>query len=457
MSLGLGPPPGPPVDDPLFKLAAGVGRQFTYGGCPIWQTMGVFSADADFDITHVVSASRNLLTLTWPIGKQACNTLPPPHLSITETGPPGAFPNQDLRYSFTVTNTGPSPANNVQLVDTLPTGGSFISSSPSGSPSGPGPGGTYTIPLGSIAAGQSASVRLDWRAPSTPTTLTNSAVAQASNAAQAGPATASVTVGTTANCNPCGAASAGTGLRNRDHGAITIAGIPPGATVARAVLIWAILYNGSLPSNTITFDGQPITADVTSTVSGNLCWGDTATVGYAADVTPYVTGNGTYDVTDPPRGITRVDADPTGVLPYTDGASLIVFYNGGGANNQVLSDFSYNTNTDPSTSDSITRSFSGINSIGAQASLTLAGPDGQNNFTKTFTFTGATTETVDNPNPFVGADPQDGPSFPIGNLWDTQQFAVTSLLPPGQQSLTFNTGLTQDCIGVGAAVLQVAQ
>lgn len=132
-----------------------------------------------------------------------------------------------------------------------------------------------------------------------------------------------------------------------------------------------------------------------------------------------------------------------------------VFYNGGGANNQVLSDFSYNTNTDPTTSESITRSFSGIRSVGGPASLTLAGPDGQSNFGKIFTFTGSSEFTVTNP--FNGGAPQEGPSFPIGNLWDDEIFDVSSILPPGQQTLTFNNLRTEDCIGVGAAVLQVAQ
>lgn len=375
--------------------------------------------------------------------------------SISQIGAPGAFPNQEFDYSITVTNTGSTTAHGVNVVDTLPAEGSFISSSPSGSPSSPAAGSTYTILLGDMSPGQTKMVTLRWRAPANSTALTNSAVVQASNATQAGPATATVPVGTTGDCNPCGAASAGTGLRNRDRGTVTIAGIPPGATVARAVLVWGLLYGGELPPNTITFAGQAITANVTSSVSGNLCWGDTATVGYAADVTPYVTGNGTFQITDPPRGETRVDESPYGALPYTDGASLVVFYNGGGADNQVLSDFTYNTNTDPNTAESITRSFSAINSVGGPASLTLAGPDGQNNGGKVFTFTGAGEQTIQNP--FVGSAPQEGPSFPIGNLWDNENFDVTPILPAGQQTFTFNNVHTEDCIGVGATVLQVAQ
>ena len=376
-------------------------------------------------------------------------------LSIAQTGPPGAFPNQEFEYSINVANSGATTANAVEVTDTLPGEGSFISSSPAGSTSSPADGSAYSVSLGNIPAGQTKTLKLRWRAPANPTTLTNSAVAQASNAPQVGPTADTVTVGTTGNCNPCGAASAGTGLRNRNRGLININGIPPGATVTQAVLVWGILYAGEEPANTITFNSHPITANLTSDVSGTLCWGDTATVGYAADVTSYVTGNGTFEVTNPPQGEVRVDESPYGVLPYTDGASLVVFYDGGGADNQVLSDFSYNTNTDPETDESITRSFSGVNSVGGPASLTLAGPDGQNNGGKLFTFTG--NEEVMVENPFEGGAPQEGPSFPIGNLWDNEEFNVSSLLPTGQQTFTFNTVHTQDCIGVGAAVLQVAQ
>jgi uncharacterized repeat protein (TIGR01451 family) len=380
-----------------------------------------------------------------------CPPQPPEstQLSIKQSAPPGTFPNQEFAYSLTVTNTGTTTANEVVVDDTVPTEGAFVSSSPAGSS-----GSVDAIDLGNMAAGESETVTLNWQAPATEATLTNSAVVKATDAPQAGPVTAIVPVGVSGKCEPCGAVSAGTGLRNRDDGTIAISGIPSGATITRAVLVWGVLYDGEQPSNMIHFDGHPVTANVASNVSGTLCWGDTATVGYAADVTSYVTGNGAYDVSEPPQGEIRVDDNPEGVLPYTDGASLIVFYNGGGSDDQVLSNFSYNTNTDPTTDQSITRAFSDIDSVGGPASLTLAGPDGQD-AGKVFTFTGDGEITVENP--FHGSAPQEGPSFEIGNLWDDEAFEVGSILPAGQQTLTFNTMFTDDCIGISAAVLQVAQ
>lgn len=387
------------------------------------------------------------------IGQVVCFRNANTTLSISKVGPPGAFPNQAFDFTITVTNTGTSPATGVTVVDTLPTNGTFVSSSPSGTPAAPAPGGTYTVSVPDIPVGGSRTVTIRWKAPTDTSTVTNSATASASNAPSVGPAGASVTVGTSAACNPCGAAAAGTGLRNRDQGTITIAGIPTGAVVGRAVLLWGVLYSGPAPANTITFAGNRVTADVAATVSGSLCWGDTNTIGYAADVTGFVTGNGAYVVSDPPRGITRVDADPAGVLPYTDGATLVVFYNGGGAHDQVLSDFSYDTDTDAD--NAINRDFAGIHSTGGPASLILAGPDGQNNGGETFTLTGAGTITLTNT--WDGSDPQIGPSFPIGNLWDTDTYSVTSILPAGQTTLALRHTITGDCIGVGAAVLRVAQ
>lgn len=384
-----------------------------------------------------------------------CTATPPSSttLAIQHQAPLGAFPNQSFGYTVKVTNTGSATATGVTVTEVLPAEGAFVSSSPAGTPAAPANGASYTIPLGTLAAGQSASAVVTWRAPTSAATLTASASASSGNAPTVGPVAASVPVGTAVRCNPCGATSAGTGLRNRDHGAVTISAVPSGATVGRAVLVWGVLYSGAQPANAITFQGKTVTADVTSSVSGNLCWGDTNTVGYAADVTSLVTGNGTYEITEPVRGITRVDNNPTATLPYTDGATLLVFYNGGGANNQVLSDFTYDTNTDAD--QAIDRTFSGINSLGKAANLTLAGPDGQTNYGEVFTLTGSGVITLTDS--WNGSDPQDGPSFPIGNLWDTDVHDVSSILPAGQSTFTFHNTKTSDCDGVGAAVLQIAQ
>lgn len=374
-------------------------------------------------------------------------------LDLGYSAPLGAFPNQKFTFAAKVDNNGTRDAHDVVVKAKMPDAGSFVSASAPSTPADPQPGDTVTFKLGDIEKLQVGRVDIRWRAPGEAATLTSTATASAADAEATAERSASVPVGTSTRCNPCGAQAAGTGLRNRDHGSVAIGGIPEGATVGRAVLVWGILYNGDVPRDTITFAGHEVTADVTSTVSGNLCWSDSSTIGYAADVTDYVNGNGTYDITDPPRGETRPDADPYGTLPFTDGATLVVFYNGGGAHNQVLSDFTYDTNTDDGT---IHREFSGANPLGKAATLTVAGPDGQNNAGEgTVVSTSAGSLPFDDL--FNGSDPQDAPSLTIGNLWDTDTIDVASILPAGVTDLNVDVDLSDDCVGIGAAVLQVEQ
>jgi uncharacterized repeat protein (TIGR01451 family) len=391
------------------------------------------------------------------IGSRAVAGTPPPEpepdgrtsLVVDKSAPPAVFGGQEFEFSIRVTNTGAEVAVNVVIVDDLPDAGEFVSSAPSASPDG----GILRLSLGDIAVGATVAATVRWRAPDGEGALTNSVVASADNADAAADAVG-VQYGSRTSITGAGVVAAGTGLRNRDNGDITISGIPAGATVNRAVLVWAILYSGPVPPNTIVFNGTTVAADLTATTSGHLCWGDGATIGYAADVTALVGGNGVYAVTNPPNGVVREDADAVGGFPYTDGASLFVFYTAAGVDNQVLTDFSYSTDT----AGPITRSFSGIHSVGGPATLYLAGPDGQADFHEGFTFTGAGSITAEST--WNGSDPQEGPDFVGaggGNLWDTDAYDVSSVLPPGQATFTFSHDITGDCIGINAAVLVVSQ
>jgi len=384
---------------------------------------------------------------------------PPPPLSparlvVTQTAPPGAFPGQDFDFRIRVTNVGGQAARDVELLDVAPAAGHLVSLSVP-------PTNPFLMPhiisLGDLAGGDSTTVTVRWHAPDGDATLTNRAKARTAPSylpnlphTESEETVATVTVGANAGCSPCGVTAAGTGLRNRDHGTILMTDLPSGASVTRAVLVWAVLPKpGVTPANTITFEGHRISADLTSSESGTLCWNDGMTHGYAADVTPYVGGNGTFDVSDPPQGTIRVDAEPIATLPYTDGATLVVFYEGGGANDQVLADFSYSTST---SDEGITRAFGGIQSVGGPARLILAGPDGQS-APEALTLSGASELVL--PNTWDGGDPQDGPSFRIGNLWDTDRFDVTSLLPAGQATLGVHVRHIDDCVGLSAALLSV--
>ncbi|HEV3133851.1 MAG TPA: DUF11 domain-containing protein [Acidimicrobiia bacterium] len=80
-------------------------------------------------------------------------------LSVTKTDAPDPVaPGADLTYTITVTNNGPSSAQNATVSDTLPTGTTFVSATPSqGSCAGTT---TVSCALGAIANGASVTITL---------------------------------------------------------------------------------------------------------------------------------------------------------------------------------------------------------------------------------------------------------------------------------------------------------
>jgi uncharacterized repeat protein (TIGR01451 family) len=366
-------------------------------------------------------------------------------LQVTKIGPDAVFTDQQFDFTITVKNIGTDSATNVTVVDDLPTDGAFVSSDPAGTLVG----SQLTVTLGTIAPGDSVVITVSWRAPGGAATLVNQAQASADNAPPASDGhTVEVGIQTVVTG---GVTAAGTGLRNRDNGDITIAGVPSGAVVTRAVLTWAVLYTSPVPNNQITFAGQLVTADLTQIVSSNVCWGEANTIGFAADVTALVAGNGVYAVTNPVAAVIREDADPSPAFPLTDGASLFVFYGGAGFDDQVVSDFTYSAESGGVN----LRTLTGITSTGGAATLYLGGPDGQNNGSEQVRVTGSATLAFDDS--WDGSDPQEGPDFSIGNLWDTDVHDISSIVPIGQTTIEIALGLGPDCTGISGVALQVEQ
>ena len=77
-------------------------------------------------------------------------------LSVTKTGPSSVVAGTEATYSMTVTNNGPTDADNVALSDPLPTGTTFVSATSSdGSCTG---GGTVACLVGTLADGATATI-----------------------------------------------------------------------------------------------------------------------------------------------------------------------------------------------------------------------------------------------------------------------------------------------------------
>ena len=159
----------------------------------------------------------------------------------------------------------------------------------------------------------------------------------------AGDTTATVQINGTPDCinheaqvfavGPAGAwatagyVAAGVGLRNQGSGVVSIAGVPAGATVKRAILFWNVLASGD-PGGAMSVNGQAAAAQLIGP-GPDPCWGATSWA-YRADVTSAVTGNGGYTLAGFPTG-NASGGDPwdTGSpAPMMEGATLVVFYEG---------------------------------------------------------------------------------------------------------------------------------
>ena len=91
-----------------------------------------------------------------------------------------------------------------------------------------------------------------------------------------------------------GYTAAGIGMRNLGYGTIAVTGVPAGATVASATLLWDVLADQSDPTFAQgSFNGTPV--DGTNWASGaSPCWQPGSNFSYEANVTSLVSGNGSY-------------------------------------------------------------------------------------------------------------------------------------------------------------------
>jgi uncharacterized repeat protein (TIGR01451 family) len=98
---------------------------------------------------------------------------PQADLTLAKTASPDPVaPGASLTYDLTVTNTGPSSSTAATVVDTLPTGVTFVSSTP-GPPACTLAGADLTCVLGPVGAGGSAAVTIDVIVNATPGDIVN--------------------------------------------------------------------------------------------------------------------------------------------------------------------------------------------------------------------------------------------------------------------------------------------
>jgi lysophospholipase L1-like esterase len=240
-------------------------------------------------------------------------------------------------------------------------------------------------------------------------------------------------------------------MRNLGYGTISITGVPAGATVKSATLLWDVLADSADPTFAQgTFDGTAITG--TEWASGlSPCWPPADNISYEADVTSLVTGNGSYNLAGFATGESD-GADPWNIgstPPMLEGASLVVVYTLASMPQTTIQIDEGATETDSGNVASATLAgFTAPASPAAATTYIVA--DGQV-ADNAATFNGATMPGVY----FPGADPQAVPNYSQGNLWDTTTTDVSSLVNPGDTSATLSVTGNDDCLVWVGQVLAV--
>jgi len=227
--------------------------------------------------------------------------------------------------------------------------------------------------------------------------------------------------------------AAGVGLRDATQGTISLSGVPAEAQVVQALLYWGMLDNGESQSlKNLNFNGTPLVGTRIA-IGPDTCWGRGNSFAYRADVTPLVSGNGSYNLT----GVA------SGGNVLAEGASLVVFYEKLGAplKNVILLD----GNVVFSQVSSATSAFSGfLPASPASAKTTFVVGDGQP-FDETAAFTGSAGTNIFN-NPFGGGD---------GPLWDTDTFDVSAQIGSSSGSSSAGISIGSDCLMWVAQVFSI--
>jgi hypothetical protein len=261
-----------------------------------------------------------------------------------------------------------------------------------------------------------------------------------------------------------GYTAAGTGMRNLGHGTIKITGVPAGATVKSAVLMWDVLAEQKDSSFAHgTLDGHAVTGTAWGT-GASPCWpGTSANWSYEADVTKLVAGNGSFSLAGFATGESD-GADPwtqeQDSPPLLEGASLIVVYHKASMPQAVIQIAEGASELGDTSASATLNGFTADEPAAATTTYIVA--DGQTNQGTNGNSVGFGGETLPDVS-INGADPQAAPSYSNGNLWDTITAGVSSRVHPGEGSapvtLTSSTDTSgsYDCLVWVGQVLSVRQ
>jgi YD repeat-containing protein len=238
-----------------------------------------------------------------------------------------------------------------------------------------------------------------------------------------------------------GYVSAGVAMRNLGYGTATISGMPSGSNVRAAYLLWDVLDSSDASGlSQGNFAGNSITGTAVSS-GASPCWpAATNNYSFIANVTGYVTGNGSYALSGFDSGVNNGE-DPWEVgspSPELEGASLIVVYQNSSSPQTVVQLYAGSAETSAATETQELDGFTASSSPSAQTTFIVADGQGAGS---SGSFGGST--LVSN---FLGSAPQAVGNYEYGNLWDNLTFDVSSDISAGQTSADAAIQGAGDCL-----------
>jgi hypothetical protein len=248
------------------------------------------------------------------------------------------------------------------------------------------------------------------------------------------------------------------GMRTDGTGSIDVTGVS--GTVTKALLYWNGPTNSTDQSanGDVTFDGQPVTGENIGFASSN-CWDQASPAfinsqSYRADVTSFVTGNGTYSLSDFTKP--AVEGPPVADI---NGVSLIVLYDDGDTSNDrnvaIWDGNDSNVTPYPYQADGWDETINGVPYPGSgSASLDLVVSDGQfaDPDDAALVLNGSTLVPAGH---IFSGETLGGDFDASGSLWDVKSFDITSRLSSGSNNLHLTTGFVNDCISLVVAMANV--
>jgi len=237
-----------------------------------------------------------------------------------------------------------------------------------------------------------------------------------------------------------------------DSGTLDLSGVPAGATILGAWIWWSVLDNFTpvLPGAP-TFDGVSVTPVALGELPRSPCFPQSFSASFRADVTPLVSGDGTYAVANFPAngGFTGTFTEGvTLAVVYCDGSSptrTIVIYDGLDVVNSVFVPH--------------TQMLGGFTAGVApvEAALLFVAGNGQPTSPDDdpLLFNTTDLETIVGTELVLSGSACDFRQTAAGGWWDLGLYDVSPFVNPGDTQAETSVSATNDCYTVSAQILAV--